>query len=401
MDVERDVRMMADRGQEGIRPRRQRQREGAPRVQVGRHTSVKNACVCSCGWGLGALVLLCAVSLYISPPSSKETWVEDEDVRSFEHLIDVMTRNDLGAIEELPIIIEAGGRKIEGGLDIFLSSGIADGDWRMSVVDKSYEVLSLYREAKESVYEVALRGRSLMQDMVDQNLDEIQRAFDEGKYEIIRMRLDDVREELTEASEALATAKVKLTNAVATTDDILKLIHLKTAEKQINAKGAKQGWGAGNSAVAYTFGMAVGAAAAVLAPYAVPLAYGVAAGAGYGAAAGVGLTGLYQFTDALDRQGLQQRFHSEAQELSAAGGKVKNAREIIHQCTLGVGELQLAVEAAQKSTGKMSGHLKPEDANTFKNRLSDAKRNYKKLLARYEETVKSIQSGSFKSKRLA
>ena len=357
-------------------------------------------------------VLMCTFFAMIGPAggdgwtdgrsSSEQTWVEEEDVRNFKRLIDVMAHDGLGAIEDLPAIIAAGTRKIEGGLDSFLSNGIAEDHWRGGVVDKSYEVLNLYREAIESVYEFALRGRSLMRDMVNQNIDEIQRAFDERRYAIIRMRLDDVREELTEANEALESAKAKLNNAAATTDDILKLINFKMAEKLRSAEDAKQGWGAGNSAAAYAFGVAVGAAAVALAPYAVPaLAYGVAAGAGYGAAAGVGLTGLYQFTDALDRQGLQHRFHSEAQELSATGGKVRNAGDIIHQCTLGVDELQLAVEAAQKSTRRMSGYLRPEDADMFKIRLSDAKRNYKKLLAQYEETVKSIQSGSFKSKRLA
>ena len=94
------------------------------------------------------------------------------------------------------------------------------------------------------------------------------------------MRLGDVREELTEANEALESAKAKLTNAAVTTDDILKLINFMIAEKLSSAEDAKQGWGASNSTPAYAFGMAVGAAAAVLAPYAIPVAYGVAAGAG-------------------------------------------------------------------------------------------------------------------------
>ena len=224
--------------------------------------------------------------------------------------------------------------------------------------------------------------------MVNQNIDEIQRAFDEGKYAIIRMRLGDVREELTEANKALESAKAKLINAAATTDDILKLINFNIAEKLSSAEDAKQGWGPSNSAVAYTFGMAVGAVAAVLAPYAVPVAYG--------AAVGFGLTGL--FTDTFDRQGSQQCFCSEAQEFSATGGKVRNVGDIIHQCVLAVEELQLAVEDAQKSTERMSGYLRPADVGMFKICLSDAKRNYKKLLAQCEKTVKSIQSGSFKSK---
>ena len=141
-------------------------------------------------------------------------------------------------------------------------------------------MLDLYREAIESVYEFALRGRSLMRDIVNHNLDDVQRAFDERKYAIIHMRLGDVGEELTEANEALESAKAKLTNAAATTDGILKLINFMIAEKLSSAEDAKQGWGASNSTPAYAFGMAVGAAAAVLAPYAIPVAYGVAAGAG-------------------------------------------------------------------------------------------------------------------------
>ena len=49
----------------------------------------------------------------------------------------------------------------------------------------------------------------------------------------------------------------------------------------------------------------------------------------------------------------------------------------------------------------MTGHLRPEQAEKFKTRLSDAKHNYRKLLGLYEDTVKRIQSGSFKSKQLA
>ena len=93
------------------------------------------------------------------------------------------------------------------------------------------------------------------------------------------------------------------------------------------------------------------------------------------------MTGLWQLTDALDRQDLQQRFHSEAQGLFAIGGKVRYAEYIIHQCALGVKELQLAVEDAQKCTGRMSGYLWPADTDMFKICLSYAKHNYKKLLA--------------------
>ena len=323
------------------------------------------------------------------------TRTEEEDVRNFRRLVDVMAHDGLRVIEELPSLIAAGRRLFEDGSRI--SSGTAEGHRRGSVVDKSYEVPDLYREAKDSVYKVAVRGRTLLRNMVNHNIDEMQRAFDEGKYEIIRVRLGDVREKLKEAKEALESdsVKMKFTNAAKTTGDISRLIHSQMAEKLRSAKDAEQGWGAGNSAVTYTFGVVVGAGAVALAPYAVPaLAYGVAAGAGYGAAAGVGVTGLWQITDKLDRQGLQQRFHSEAQELSVIDGEVRYARGIIHHCAPVVEELQVGVEDAQTSTERISGYLKPTDADMFKSLLSDAKRNYKRLLVWYEEIVKSIESGS-------
>ena len=139
--------------------------------------------------------------------------------------------------------------------------------------------------------------------------------------------------------------------------------------------------------------MTVGAVAAVVAPYAIPVAYGAMAGAG--------LTGLYQIADAVERQNLQRRFYSEARELYIIDGKVRHAGDIIQQCVLRVIELDLAVHDAKRSTEKMTGHLRPEHAEKFKTRLSDAKHNYRKLLGLYEDIVKRIQSGSFKSKRLA
>ena len=318
-----------------------------------------------------------------------QCWVAEEDVHNFRHLFDIMTNNSLGEIEDLPAIIEAARQNIDGKLDTFLSSGIAEGRWQENVVDKAFEVLRLYREAKESVFEFVLRGRSLMRDMINYNVDEMQRAFDRGKYDIIHMRLGDVRDHLKEADKALEAAKVKLKNAVSTTDDLLKFITTKLAEKVTSAEDVK-GWSAGYSTTLYTLGIAFGAAVTVFAP--VPMVVGAVAGAG--------LTGFYQFQDAVERQNLKQRLYSEARELSAAGGKVRNARDILEQCVRGVTELGLAVDDARLSTEKMTGYLRPGDAELFRIRLHDAKRNYRRLLTLYEQTVENIQSGSIKSKRL-
>lgn len=91
--------------------------------------------------------------------------------------------------------------------------------------------------------------------------------------------------------------------------------------------------------------------------------------------------------------------YSEASKLSAAGDKVKNAREVLEQCVLGVNELEVAVGDAKLSTKKMSGYLKPAYAKMSRIRLRDAKENYKTLLALYEGTVKSFQSGKRKSNK--
>ena len=318
-----------------------------------------------------------------------QCWVQDEDVHSFRHLFDMMTNDDFG--QYLPAIIEAVRHNINTELDTFLSSGMAEGRWQENVVDRAFGVLRLYREAKESVFDFVLRGRSLMRDMVNQNIDDIQTAFDQGKYEIIHMRLGDVRDHLKEASKALETAKVKLKNAMSTTDDLLSLITSKLAEKVTSAEEVKQGWSAGYTTTLYTLGVAFGAAVTVFAP--VPLAVGAAAGAG--------LTGFYQFLDAGAKYNLRQRLYSEAKELSAAGGKVSNIRDTLEQCVLGVTELESAVDNARMSTEKMAGYLKPEHAEFFTICLRDSKRNYQNLLFLYERTVESIQSGSMKSKRLS
>ena len=89
-----------------------------------------------------------------------------------------------------------------------------------------------------------------------------------------------------------------------------------------------------------------------------------------------------------------QRLNSEVKELSAAGGKVRNVRDTLEQCVLGVTELESAVDDARMSTEKMAGYLRPEDAKFFAMRLRDSKRNYQNLLVLYERTVESIQSGS-------
>ena len=119
-----------------------------------------------------------------------------------------------------------------------------------------------------------------------------------------------------------------------------------------------------------------------------------------GAVAGVGFTGFYQFQDALERQNLRQRLHSEARELLFAGNKVRNAKDILKQCVLGVTQLEVAVGEDQQSTNRMRGYLRPADGKLFRTRLRDAKHKYMKLLTMYEQMVESIQSGSVKSKRL-
>ena len=178
---------------------------------------------------------------------------------------------------------------------------------------------------------------------------------------------------------------------MSTTDDLLSLITTKLAEKVTSAEEVKQGWSAGYTTTLYTLGVAFGAAVTVFAP--VPLAVGAAAGAG--------LTGFYQFLDAGAKYNLRQRLYSEAKELSAAGGKVRNIRDTLEQCVLGVTELESAVDDARMSTEKMAGYLRPEHAEFFTIRLRDSKRNYQKLLFLYEQTVESIQSGSVKSKWLS
>ena len=71
----------------------------------------------------------------------------------------------------------------------------------------------------------------------------------------------------------------------------------------------KQGWSAGYTTTLYTLGVAF------------PLAVGAVSGAR--------LTGFYQFLDVGARYNLRQHLHSEAKELSAAGGKVKNVRDTL------------------------------------------------------------------------
>ena len=173
-----------------------------------------------------------------------QCWVQDEDVHSFRHLFDMMTNDDLGQIEDLPAMFEAV-RNIDTKLDTFRSSDMAEGRWQENVVDRAFGVLRLYREAKESVFGFVVHGRSLMRDMVKEYLDDIQAAFDQGEYDIISMRLGDVRDHLKKASKALETAKVKLKNAMSTTDDLLSLITNKLAEKVTSAEEVKQGWSAG------------------------------------------------------------------------------------------------------------------------------------------------------------
>ena len=403
---------MADRGEPGVGPRRRRgpARERVPQPQargfiVNVHNTIGGACslkkvlaIVGVGLLLFSFVLVNSVKFQVNSllcpwvgwSPFVQCWVQDEDVHSFRHLFDMMTNDDFGQIEDLPAIIDAVRHNIDTKLDTFLTSGMAEGRWQENVVDRAFGVLRLYREAKESVFDFVLRGRSLMRDMVNQNIDDIQTAFDQGKYEIIHMRLGDVRDHLKEASKALETAKVKLKNAMSTTDDLLSLITSKLVEKVSSAEEVKQGWSAGYTTTLYTLGVAFGAAVTVFAP--VPLAVGAVPGAG--------LTGFYQFLKAGARYNLRQRLHSEAKELSSAGGKVRNASDILEQCVLGVTELESAVEGAQLSTERMAGYLRPADAEIFTIPFRDAKHNYQNLLVLYERTVENIQSGSMKSKRL-
>lgn len=391
--------VMADEQEQGPRPRRVARRfDDFPRPQP----NGANAYGAANGERIMIaifLLVLCAF-LVVIPfrldaagwNSSEQQWVKEEDVRKFRHLIDVMANNDLEEIGDLAAIIDAARQKIDDKLDTFLSSGIAKGRWQENVIDKASEVQRLYGEAIVSVFEFALHGRSLMQDMVNHVVDDLQRAFDQGNYEIICMRLDDVKDHLTEAHKALETAKAKMKNAASTSDDILKLINIKLTEKVTSAEDAKQGWSPVSTTILYSLGMAFGAGFAALAPFAIPVAAGAASGAG--------LTGFYQFMDALKREDLSNRLYSEARELSAAGSKVRNAKDILNQCVLGVTQLEVAVGEAQQSTNRMRGYLRPADAKLFRTRLRDAKHKYIKPLAMCEQTVESIQSGSVKSKRL-
>lgn len=183
----------------------------------------------------------------------EQRWVKEEDVRKFRHLIDVMANNDFEEIGDLAAIIDAASQKIDNKLDTFLSNGIAKGRWLENVIDKASEVQHLYREAIVSVFEFALRGRSLMQDMVNHVVDDLQRAFDQGNYEIIRMQLNDVRDHLTEAHKALETAKATMKNVASITDDIFKLINIKLVEKVTSAEDAKQGWSVASTAILHSF----------------------------------------------------------------------------------------------------------------------------------------------------
>lgn len=206
------------------------------------------------------LVILCAFLVVFSFRLDaadwslfEQRWVKEEDVRKFRHLIDVMANNDFEEIGDLAAIIDAASQKIDNKLDTFLSNGIAKGRWLENVIDKASEVQHLYREAIVSVFEFALRGRSMMQDMVNHVVDDLQRAFDQGNYEIICMQLNDVRDHLTEAHKALETAKATMKNAASITDDIFKLINIKLVEKVTSAEDAKQGWSVASTAILHSF----------------------------------------------------------------------------------------------------------------------------------------------------
>lgn len=116
-----------------------------------------------------------------------------------------------------------------------------------------------------------------------------------------------------------------------------------------------EGWSPGYTTTLYTLGVAFGAVVTVLTP--VPMAVGAVAGGGF--------TGFYHFLDAGERNNLKQRLNSEAMELATAGGKVRNASDILEHCVLSIIELKAAVGEAQLSTTRMTGHLRPEDALGF------------------------------------
>lgn len=157
---------------------------------------------------------------WIGWSSLEKCLVEERNVHTFSHsFFDMMPNrfnNSFGEIEALPAIIHAVTASIKGKLNGFHSSDAAEG----LLQDKALEVLHLYREATESVDEFVLCGKSLMEDMVNHYVDDIQTAFDEEKYHIIDMRLGDVGDHLTKANKTLETAKVKLKTAVSATDDL-------------------------------------------------------------------------------------------------------------------------------------------------------------------------------------
>lgn len=396
---------MADRAPDRPRPRRRREHESAPRLQANR-VAVNNYNFCNCRWGVGALVLVCAVCIFLPllfyvvsrvlcqrnglSPLGKR-WVEEGTVRNFSRVFDVMTSNSLGEIEALPAIIYAAMDNIkdtEGKLEDFRFGGAGEILLQNDIVNKTFEVLHLYREATESIYEFVLCGRNLMRDMVNSIVDDIQKAFDEEKYNIIRMHLGDVEKHLNEAKEKLETAQVKLKTAVSTTDALLGFIMSKVMEKKTIAEDVEQRWPAGYARIIIALGTTLGASLTVLTP--IPLVAGATAGAG--------LAGFYYFREELNRQNLLQRLDSEVTVLSAAGGKVSNVSDILRHCVLRIIELKSAVGEAQKSTGRMNGHLMPEDAELFRIRLRDAKVKYQNLLTLYEQIAQGILSGNIKPK---
>ena len=112
-------------------------------------------------------------------------------------------------IEALPAIIHAAMDNIKGKLEVLCGAG--EILLQSSIVNKSFEILRLYREATESVYEVVLCGRNLMRDLVNQVVDDtVQRAFNEEKYIINRMNLSNVEDHLNVTRERLEIAKVTL-----------------------------------------------------------------------------------------------------------------------------------------------------------------------------------------------
>ena len=301
------------------------------------------------------------------------------DVETLVQLFDMMENNDFGEIENLPAIIEAAIHRIEDDLDTFRSSGESEGHWRENVTRMAYEVLDQYREVNENVYKFVHHGRDLMQDMVDHELDEIQRAFNERKFDNIFELLGDISDHLREAEKPLTTVKAKLKTARSATDELFRVIMLKCSETVTSASDVKPGWSAIVNTTLYSLGIGTGTVSALMDEDV------------------DSLSRVISHMDEAERQNLVQRLSSEAKGLSAVGGKVRIVTNTLNQCINEVIRLEVAVGIARVSTEKMTAN-QSVDADLFASRLRRAKRNYQKLLDQYNRVIERIESASKKSK---